>query len=120
MAEPSKRDIEKWIKALRSGKFKQGVGRLQSNAGLCCLGVACKINRFRKALRADGFLAGSLPEEVQPHAPAWLQNINDQFAAEAGPLLSQLNDGYNGEVYNFDEIADLLQAVYIEGALDGQ
>ncbi len=35
----------KWVKALRSGKYKQGYGRLhdpESN-GYCCLGVLCKI-----------------------------------------------------------------------------
>lgn len=38
---------KRWIAALRSGKYTQGVGRLgQSNNGKylhCCLGVACEI-----------------------------------------------------------------------------
>ena len=33
---------KKWLKALRSGKYKQGRKQLQDNAGYCCLGVlAC-------------------------------------------------------------------------------
>jgi hypothetical protein len=31
----------KWIKALRSGKFKQAKGVLRRGEGYCCLGVAC-------------------------------------------------------------------------------
>src|SRR5688572_17403992 len=36
---------EKWVKALRSGEFKQGEGKLHDsdNDTYCCLGVLCKI-----------------------------------------------------------------------------
>ncbi len=39
---------KKWLKALRSGKYKQGEGQLEridadGNAKYCCLGVACKM-----------------------------------------------------------------------------
>lgn len=33
----------KWVKALRSGKFKQGQGALYDEDGYCCLGVLCKV-----------------------------------------------------------------------------
>lgn len=32
-----------WVKALRSGKYKQAVGSLQNDEGFCCLGVACDV-----------------------------------------------------------------------------
>lgn len=32
-----------WIKALRSGKYKQGKSRLQYHNTFCCLGVACLV-----------------------------------------------------------------------------
>lgn len=35
---------EKWVKALRSGNYKRGKGRLRSNMGYCCLGVLCDIS----------------------------------------------------------------------------
>lgn len=37
----------KWIAALRSGKFKQGHGRLfdHKENSYCCLGVACKVHK---------------------------------------------------------------------------
>jgi hypothetical protein len=34
---------QKWIDALRSGKYQQGRGFLHSNKGMCCLGVLCDL-----------------------------------------------------------------------------
>jgi hypothetical protein len=33
----------KWLKALRSGKYKQGTGALRSDGSYCCLGVLCDV-----------------------------------------------------------------------------
>lgn len=33
---------KKWIEALRSGKYKQGIGFLNNNGKYCCLGVLCE------------------------------------------------------------------------------
>lgn len=38
-----KRNRKKWIQALRSGKFKQGMVYLEKNGKHCCLGVACRV-----------------------------------------------------------------------------
>lgn len=35
----------KWIKALRSGEYKQTTGALRDNEGFCCLGVLCDITK---------------------------------------------------------------------------
>lgn len=34
---------KQWVEALRSGKYPQGIGRLKSSLGYCCLGVAEEI-----------------------------------------------------------------------------
>lgn len=34
---------DKWVKALRSGKYRQGRGSLQVNDAFCCLGVLCDL-----------------------------------------------------------------------------
>lgn len=39
-----KRIKNKWIKALRSGDYKQTQGTLRDNVGFCCLGVLCNIH----------------------------------------------------------------------------
>jgi hypothetical protein len=39
-----KKDIkEKWIKALRSGKYSQATNRLRCGNSFCCLGVLCDV-----------------------------------------------------------------------------
>jgi hypothetical protein len=35
---------KKWVKALRSGKYKQTSGRLVRDGKYCCLGVACDVS----------------------------------------------------------------------------
>lgn len=40
MSEIKKKDIRKWVKALRSGEFKQAKGALQDKVGYCCLEIA--------------------------------------------------------------------------------
>lgn len=40
----TKKFKDKWIAALRSGKYKQGRGQLRSlNNNYCCLGVLCDV-----------------------------------------------------------------------------
>lgn len=106
--KPIKKDIQVWVKALRSGKYKQTKGTLQNNQGYCCLGVACDLFIENKETN-NGFLIGGLPL-FQSHCPYWLQGICSDFQIKAGHHLSALNDIQN---FSFDEIADILEAVYI-------
>lgn len=41
----TKQLLQKWVKALRSGKYKQGEGELRNNNHFCCLGVLCDISK---------------------------------------------------------------------------
>lgn len=109
----NKKDIQKWIDTLRSGKYSQAKYTLQTRTGYCCLGVACDIFIKDKKL-ANGILFGNSPKN-QPNSQEWLANINHDFFIKTTFHLSHLNDNKN---FSFDEIADLLQAIYIEGALD--
>lgn len=34
---------KKWVEALRSGRYKQGYGRLHGDNNYCCLGVLCDV-----------------------------------------------------------------------------
>lgn len=34
-----------WLNALRSGKYKQGQGKLKCDDAFCCLGVLCDLHR---------------------------------------------------------------------------
>lgn len=49
---------KKWLKALRSGKYKQGQGLLKEHGEYCCLGVACVV-AGRKRLANLGMIPDS-------------------------------------------------------------
>src|SRR5688572_13814329 len=117
MLKVNVRDIKKWTKELRSGKFKQGTSCLQSGMHFyCCLGVGCMVFIPEEKLIRNGGsrLDGGFPK-AQPSAPDWLKNINDDFCKKTGKKLSKLNDSLE---FDFDEIADLLELVYVHKMLD--
>lgn len=115
--------IKKWITALRSGEYRQSKFALQNAEGFCCLGVACKVSippELLSMILDPGpiYISGSSLLR-QRHAPVWLANIDYNFLKQTGVRLSSLNDfGVGFESFNFDEIADLIQLVYIEGILE--
>jgi hypothetical protein len=96
-------------------------------AGFCCLGVACmvfipeNIAKTRPRFGDDSgreFLVGDMPDS-QPHAPKWVNDIDMDFELRTGTPLSSLNDGsLDHAALTFDEIADVLEAVYLEKVLD--
>ena len=105
----------KWSNALRSGKYKQGYSALQFGDKFCCLGVGCKIFIPPSKLRKyKGSITGGFPM-AQEHAPNWLQNINEDLESKIGISFSLLNDGRS---FTFDEIADVIDLVYVYGAID--
>lgn len=119
--KPNRKQLEKWIAALRSGEYKQYIGALQTSKGYCCLGVACralipksKLYLYTEEHEKESFLEGILPEQ-QPNAPKWLKYINDDFYSITRKKLTVLNDE---KKLTFDEIADLLELVYIHKILD--
>lgn len=45
MSKMNKKVKAKWVKALKSGEFKQGKNTLKNNGKYCCLGVLCELYR---------------------------------------------------------------------------
>jgi hypothetical protein len=128
ITEEIKAQILIWINELRSGKYGQTKGMLQGTEGFCCLGLACNtfIAKDSLILKSSKRISGGLPSD-QLSAPGWLKSINADFNMRTNHYLSDLNDmgvpdslniGNAVEPLTFDEIADLLQAVYIEGVLN--
>lgn len=113
-----KEEFVKWIQALRSGEFNQAKGALETDNGYCCMGVACEILIPKDYLTYPYGLKdqiyGNFPG-YHLNAPQWLKSVNMCFENVTGKSLSTLNDW---EGYTFDEIADLLEAVYIEKVLE--
>ena len=112
--KPNKKDIEKWCQALRSREYEQGANKLQSERGFCCLGVACDLFIEDPNRNSLNFIDGSFPYH-QSLAPEWLKMVNHDFESRTGILLSMLSDV---EGLSFDEIADLLEVVYVHEVLD--
>jgi hypothetical protein len=95
----------RWIEALRSGRYKQGRGRLRDGDAYCCLGVACEVSGLGTWRRHDdgrgdvyatptGILYGWLP-----------RGLRDELGLDENTQskLMQLNDD---EGRTFAEIAD--------------
>lgn len=107
-------NAQKWVDALRSGKYEQGKHRLRTGDMFCCLGVACDV--FKKELKlrwlkrkyADNDQAyviggrdADLPVSVQ--LLIGLKSTNGSFS---GNTLAGEND-YSG--LTFPQIADLIE-----------
>lgn len=101
----------KWLKALESGKFKQGKMALRSTSdGFCCLGVACELfknKNVRVVRREENYSyngsAGAAPPFVS-RALALIDTLGTQ--ADYQSSLAELND--SGK--QFGTIAKLIRA----------
>lgn len=107
-----KRNRAKWVKALRSGKYKQARGCLSApeTDGMCCLGVACEISGLGKWVRAYGdnsYLGQnlSLPTAVKD----WL-GLTDHIGRfnETPSKITALSEK-NDDGASFAQLADIIE-----------
>ena len=93
----------KWVAALRSGKYQQGINVLRNGDKFCCLGVACDLIDPDAWERDNGYGTG---DEM-----AW-QELNTDgmdlpfIGISDAETLSNMNDSG----YTFEEIADYIEA----------
>lgn len=111
---------EKWIDALRSGKYKQCEGRLRDDVGFCCLGVLTDLyikeatddSRFWEEGEYGGECYFSFRNSVKTldkSVSEWA-NLADTYDPKViDTHLSAYNDGWNVPKKSFDEIADLIE-----------
>lgn len=57
-----------WLKALRSGKYKQIQQQLGNNQGHCCLGVLCEVMKLPKSESPNGFIYSGLQKTLPSEA----------------------------------------------------
>jgi len=131
---PNRANIQKWVDALRSGKYIQGRNQLAyvtSETGenrYCCLGVACElaiengVKLSRTKLFGDSayglYAYGPFEETLRlPEAVViWLgtqnadQSLLDQDPKCGGRQLSVVNDAG----FDFDYIANLIEREYLQ------
>ena len=113
----TKKDLRKWVKALRSGEYTQAGGRLcvsyeggggEEKFSFCCLGVACDIFLDADWEEETGFwrLFWSISEHSKLPPPPLKDAIDAALPARCScDRLTLIND--NGAT--FDEIASLIE-----------
>ncbi len=112
--------MEKWVAALRSGKYPQTKAALRTEKGFCCLGVLCDLSglaeftpRERGNLSTYLGAASILPPEVQAWAgmngsDGWVRVVHEDNR-EGDWSLAGLNDAGH---LDFNGIADLIEEQY--------
>lgn len=119
----NKEIADKWVAALRSGKYSQTIGRLcadtsdegQAETSYCCLGVLCDLHSketgkgewFGYCYRCDSGNGFEVPPD-EVVAWAGMKDANPVYTTKpiANNTIAQLND--NAE-WSFGWLADLIE-----------
>ena len=94
----------KWLKALRSGDYKQTTGALYADGGYCCLGVLCDVlGAIPAAAKKDDFWGNFaiLPANVAKRAGISENPVPSGYTDS----LADLNDSGS----SFEDIADIIE-----------
>lgn len=98
---------QKWVEALRSGKYEQGECALRtSDDKFCCLGVLCDVvapNGWMDGVDEDAF--GHTESKHTAYLPPGISGLT-QVGDDDAQTLTQMND--SGKA--FPEIADYIEA----------
>jgi hypothetical protein len=97
-----------WLKALRSGKYKQAQGMLKTTSGqdsrYCCLGVLCEVAVAQGVIQTYCATNGLLPDAVEEWAG--LQTPDPRL----GPRVDSRNASWlNDQGKSFTFIADRIE-----------
>lgn len=110
---------DKWITALRSGRYKQTTGYLKDEHGYCCLGVACNIYNKHfdnkvKMVKYGSIFRFDTEEEILPCKVQKALSLASQNGAYKSDKLvaSQLKSLAvdNDDGVSFKEIADIIES----------
>ena len=108
-----------WVKALRSGEYKQTTGQLRKVGNYCCLGVACDLYD-KHVLKGDGwkqFKANNMSYTFLGQGGALPYQVQEWLGLERSSHFGELKDGTNLMYMNddpeykegFNGIADVIE-----------
>lgn len=119
----NKERVKLWVDALRSGKFKQTIGRLgrivNRKAEYCCLGVGCEVARkngvtIKKTNLGVGPSYNGEPYSLPLTVEDWFGfKTNNPSLNSKGLNCTQANDIRK---LSFAKIADLIEKRYLKAA----
>lgn len=96
------KNVKKWVKALESGKYKQGKNCLSNEKDeLCCLGVVCKLAGMKPRNRGGDIFFGTEHAYLPRKARRWL-GIDDEDPFIGEERAADWNDEKD---YSFKQIA---------------
>lgn len=109
---------KKWVKALRSGKFKQTEGALYNGKAYCCLGVACRLDARENGKKFilcnydnyDKVLPPSMTKKLDIGSYGELKK-SIKIEGREYSALTGLNDEAG---YSFKQIADVIEDQFIK------
>lgn len=98
-----------WIEALRSGKYKQGTGSLQSLDKYCCLGVLCDICPYPINRNWDNKEISGKSLITQYNVKNWsgIGSLNGKYYDSQNSCVNLATDNDSGST--FSEIADIIE-----------
>lgn len=112
---------QKWIDALRSGKYEQGSEKLRSVSGYCCLGVLCDLyaqehdTQWEFTHPMDYWYFGDrseyLPEPVMDwaglnsHNPKMRVDVDEECTWPHYEEIANLND----RGYTFNDLSNMIE-----------
>ena len=101
-----------WVKALRSGEYKQAIDELRNFNGFCCLGVLLDISGhghwgYEGYIVNDGYDEICLKKNIGWYVTNFGMNLKQERT------LINMNDGekeFEGNPRSFAQIADYIEA----------
>ncbi len=93
----------KWVEALRSGEYEQGIMYLRRDGKHCCLGVLCELADLTIS---EGGMMVAGPYDEDDYEPIY-DLVGGPDVAKA---LWERNDGNGMRRQSFPEIADYIEA----------
>lgn len=115
------KNAKAWIKALRSGYYRQGKFKLETSDGrFCCLGVACKLAYDAGVIEDGDQVYDGYRLAMPPSVQKWLglkscDTALNHVAVDDASLHTQPKSGWDGTVL-FEDVGTRLSRLNDSGA----
>lgn len=102
-------NAKKWLKALKSGKYKQTAGALKHKEGFCCLGVLCEVYNENSKTPIKPKKIKNQDSYVYNNNHSFPPNIVAEWAGLKIEAMTNLTHFNDVQEYSFEKIASLME-----------